>query len=296
MAHVRAAIDGSDHNNKATASPMTMMMMILPPLFLVYGLLISSFHISNAFFVSPGMLQQRQRRQPMTTRPISPYCDPLTITTRMMPTPPQSPAMTMTILHQEQQHLRHRRRGSSMDRTRRTRRNRSRFVIAPLFAADAARGDSADATIGGAGGRRRRGVWERLIDTVISSPKKAVQRVRDRDDSNRIMDDQNDDHDHETTILKTTPQWRVQLLTLTRVGLPSLLAGVVATLTFPAMALFLAGVWNTNPGTMAILSQDSSQFVQNFLTVAGLLFSILVGQTCTLLVYASLLFIVPRSC
>jgi hypothetical protein len=166
-----------------------------------------------------------------------------------------------------------------MARTRRTRRNQRRFVTAPLFAADAARGDSADATIGGAGGRRRRGVWERLIDTVISSPKKTVQRVRDHDDSNRIMDQ--NDHDHETTILKTTPQWRVQLLTLTRVGLPSLLAGVIATLTFPAMALFLAGVWNTNPGTMAILSQDSSQFVQNFLTVAGLLFSILVGQTCT---------------
>ena len=32
-------------------------------------------------------------------------------------------------------------------------------------------------------------------------------------------------------------------------------------------------------GVFAVLSQDSSQFVQNFLTVAGLLFSILVGQT-----------------
>lgn len=74
---------------------------------------------------------------------------------------------------------------------------------------------------------------------------------------------------------------RVQFVTLVRVGLPSVLTGVVATLTFPAMALFLAGLWNTNPGTLAVLSQDSSQFVQNFLTVAGLLFSILVGQTCT---------------
>ena len=32
-------------------------------------------------------------------------------------------------------------------------------------------------------------------------------------------------------------------------------------------------------GVFAVLSQDSSQFVQNFLTVSGLLFSILVGQT-----------------
>lgn len=74
---------------------------------------------------------------------------------------------------------------------------------------------------------------------------------------------------------------RVQFQTLVRVGVPSVLSGVIATLTFPAMALFLAGLWNTNPGTLAVLSQDSSQFVQNFLTVAGLLFSILVGQTCT---------------
>jgi hypothetical protein len=75
--------------------------------------------------------------------------------------------------------------------------------------------------------------------------------------------------------------WQLQLLTLLRVSVPSIIAGVIATLTFPGMALFLAGLWNTNPGTMIILSQDSSQFVQNFLTVAGLLFSILVGQTCT---------------
>jgi hypothetical protein len=271
-----------------------MMMMILPsPLFLLYCLLISFAHTSNAFLVSPGMQPPRQqRRQPRRTRPITPY-DPVVTTT----TPrTQLPAMTMTILQQEEQHRRHRRRGFSIARTRTTRRNsRRRFdIIAPLFAADAARGDSADATSGGGAGGRRRGVWERLLDTVLSTPKKAV-RVRERDDSNSIMDNQND-VDHDATILKTTPQWRVQLLTLTRVGLPSLLAGVVATLTFPAMALFLAGLWNTNPGTMAILSQDSSQFVQNFLTVAGLLFSILVGQTCTLFVYASLLFIVPRSC
>eukprot|EP00555_Chaetoceros_dichaeta_P007151 CAMPEP_0198261062 /NCGR_PEP_ID=MMETSP1447-20131203/9859_1 /TAXON_ID=420782 /ORGANISM="Chaetoceros dichaeta, Strain CCMP1751" /LENGTH=323 /DNA_ID=CAMNT_0043948863 /DNA_START=460 /DNA_END=1431 /DNA_ORIENTATION=+ len=32
-------------------------------------------------------------------------------------------------------------------------------------------------------------------------------------------------------------------------------------------------------GVFAVLSQDSSQFVQNFLTVSGLLFSILIGQT-----------------
>jgi hypothetical protein len=75
-------------------------------------------------------------------------------------------------------------------------------------------------------------------------------------------------------------QSKTQWSTLLRVGGPSLLAGFVAYLAFPAAALTLASGWS-NPGTFAVLSQDASQFVQNFLTVAGLLFSILVGQTCT---------------
>ena len=70
---------------------------------------------------------------------------------------------------------------------------------------------------------------------------------------------------------------RVQLWTLLRVGIPSVLVGVLATLAFPALSLFLASFFNE--GVFAVLSVDSSQFVQNFLTVAGLLFSILVGQT-----------------
>jgi len=70
----------------------------------------------------------------------------------------------------------------------------------------------------------------------------------------------------------------VQFVTLLRVGIPSLVAGILATFAFPALALFLASVMN-DAGVFAVLSQDSSQFVQNFLTVSGLLFSILVGQT-----------------
>jgi hypothetical protein len=53
---------------------------------------------------------------------------------------------------------------------------------------------------------------------------------------------------------------------------------VVATLIFPALALFLASTMN-DAGVFTVLSQDSSQFVQNFLSVSSLLFSILVGQT-----------------
>ncbi|CAB9510738.1 expressed unknown protein [Seminavis robusta] len=68
------------------------------------------------------------------------------------------------------------------------------------------------------------------------------------------------------------------VITLIRVGIPSVLGGIFATLVFPAMSLFLASIMN-DAGVFTVLSQDSSQFVQNFLTVSGLLFSILVGQT-----------------
>ena len=68
-------------------------------------------------------------------------------------------------------------------------------------------------------------------------------------------------------------------LTMLRVGIPSLLSGIVAFLAFPGLALWLCSLFNGDAGVVAVLSQDSSQFVQNFLTVAGLLFSILVGQT-----------------
>jgi hypothetical protein len=71
---------------------------------------------------------------------------------------------------------------------------------------------------------------------------------------------------------------RFQLITLFRVGVPSIISGIVAFYIFPALALFLASIVN-DAGVFAVLSQDSSQFVQNFLTVSGLLFSILIGQT-----------------
>ena len=70
----------------------------------------------------------------------------------------------------------------------------------------------------------------------------------------------------------------LQMVTLLRISIPSFLAGMLATFAFPFLALSLATVMN-DAGVFAVLSQDSSQFVQNFLTVSGLLFSILVGQT-----------------
>jgi len=76
-----------------------------------------------------------------------------------------------------------------------------------------------------------------------------------------------------------TSERGLNALTLIRVGIPSLLSGVIAFLAFPGLAMWLCTLFNGDPRVFAVLSQDSSQFVQNFLTVAGLLFSILVGQT-----------------
>jgi hypothetical protein len=71
-----------------------------------------------------------------------------------------------------------------------------------------------------------------------------------------------------------------ELRTLLRVGVPSVLAGILAYLIFPGAAILLASSVSS-AGALTVLSTDSSQFVQNFLSVSSLLFSILVGQTCT---------------
>jgi hypothetical protein len=70
-----------------------------------------------------------------------------------------------------------------------------------------------------------------------------------------------------------------EVRTLLRVGLPSILAGLFAYFVFPFAAITLASSVNS-AGALTVLSTDSSQFVQNFLSVSSLLFSILVGQTC----------------
>jgi hypothetical protein len=71
---------------------------------------------------------------------------------------------------------------------------------------------------------------------------------------------------------------KVQIKTLIRVVLPSLAVGAAAIFAFPGLSMFLVSLVN-DQGAMTVLSTDSSQFVQNFLSVSSLLFSILVGQT-----------------
>jgi hypothetical protein len=86
-----------------------------------------------------------------------------------------------------------------------------------------------------------------------------------------------------TPTIQKESQQPQQIRTLLRVGIPAVAAGVVATLLFPSISLFLVSHLISNKdnaaGIFQVLSEDLSQFVQNFLSISSLLFSIIVGQT-----------------
>jgi len=127
----------------------------------------------------------------------------------------------------------------------------SRYYDTPLAAASAG---GSDRTLG-------LEFWEKV---AVSLSQNAAERIGAQDGPREISTDKD--------------KAAVQLVTLLRVGVPAILSGVLAFALFPFLSMNLAALMN-DAGVFAVLSQDSSQFVQNFLTVAGLLFSILVGQT-----------------
>ncbi|KAL3943226.1 MAG: hypothetical protein SGBAC_002716 [Bacillariaceae sp.] len=63
-----------------------------------------------------------------------------------------------------------------------------------------------------------------------------------------------------------------------RVGVPSFFLAASSHIAYPTVAIALANVINDS-GVFAVVSQDSSQYIQNVLTTSGLTFSLLVGQT-----------------
>ena len=69
-----------------------------------------------------------------------------------------------------------------------------------------------------------------------------------------------------------------QVRTLLRVGVPSVIAGVVSTAVFPAAARWAATVTNS-ARSFAVLSPAAADYTGQFLGVIGLLYSLLVGQT-----------------
>lgn len=112
---------------------------------------------------------------------------------------------------------------------------------------------------------------ETFIDRIATSITNKI--IKDTDNYTTFIGTE------QITVVNTKKEkFRYQLITLLRVGIPSIISGITAFFVFPFLALFLASLVN-DAGVFAVLSQDSSQFVQNFLTVSGLLFSILIGQT-----------------
>ena len=77
------------------------------------------------------------------------------------------------------------------------------------------------------------------------------------------------------------PRWQRfsrQFRTLFRVGFPSVVAGVAATLIFPALARLACTVTNSAQ-TFTLLTPAATDYTGQFLSVIGLLCSLLVGQT-----------------
>jgi hypothetical protein len=66
-------------------------------------------------------------------------------------------------------------------------------------------------------------------------------------------------------------------MTLIRVILPAVVLAGVAILAYPALSIAIKSLLDT--GELSVIGNDSSQFIQNFVTVNGLTLSILCGNT-----------------
>ena len=93
-----------------------------------------------------------------------------------------------------------------------------------------------------------------------------------------LSDDNNDISASSTGL--AIPRWQRfsrQFRTLLRVGFPSAVAGVAATLVFPALTRLACTV--NSAQTFALLTPAATDYTGQFLSVIGLLYSLLVGQT-----------------
>lgn len=70
----------------------------------------------------------------------------------------------------------------------------------------------------------------------------------------------------------------VQILTIIRVGIPSFVAGVGATVVYPDLSMYLASVIDSKEA-LDVVANDYSQYIQNILTTCGLMFTIMTGYT-----------------
>lgn len=70
----------------------------------------------------------------------------------------------------------------------------------------------------------------------------------------------------------------VQTLTIIRTGIPSLIAGSIASLIYPDVSMFIASSIHSKEA-LDVVANDYSQYIQNILTTCGLMFTIMTGYT-----------------
>jgi hypothetical protein len=75
-----------------------------------------------------------------------------------------------------------------------------------------------------------------------------------------------------------TMEQYVQVVSSLRVGVPSLVAAIIAKSIYPLASMAIAGLIQDD-GVFDVVANDYSQYIQNILTTSGLVFSLLIGQT-----------------
>mmetsp|Transcript_21395 Transcript_21395/g.43993 ORF Transcript_21395/g.43993 Transcript_21395/m.43993 type:complete len:393 (-) Transcript_21395:1568-2746(-) len=126
-------------------------------------------------------------------------------------------------------------------------------------------------------GRLRRSVGQ----IPAKQQHKSNHNVRRSTSASSITITDSDYADDNINYALAIPRWERfsrQVRTLLRVGVPSIIAGVVSTLAFPALARWAATVTNS-ARSFTVLSPAATDYTGQFLSVIGLLYSLLVGQT-----------------
>jgi hypothetical protein len=116
-------------------------------------------------------------------------------------------------------------------------------------------------------------IWERLAFFGVSRQYNIP--------TSSIINNSEDDITQFVTAVATPEQLYdyAQYISVFRVMIPSLGYATITKLIYPSIAMWVVSLIHGDSGVFAVVSQDSSQFIQNICTTSGLAFSILIGQT-----------------
>ena len=114
----------------------------------------------------------------------------------------------------------------------------------------------------------RNSIWDKIASSVISPPPITNEQGFAKSVSSG-------DGEMVDSILSY-----MQAITLVRVGLPASVYAIFASIVYSPLSKTISHLSGFNhDGVFLVVSQDSSQFIQNILTTCGLMFSIMVGYT-----------------